>query len=123
MYFAPKVFLFSCLQQRVERELHGKQQQQQSQQLPQSQQHTHNHLLLSQYPIPQDLCPSSIPNTPLQNVMNLDIVSQQQQQQQGKHINMLSCTGCFKFECMHTVSVIKSVKQEQCSAFIFLLKY
>lgn len=62
----------------MERELHGKQQQQQqSQSQQQQQQHTH-HLLLSQYPVSQDLCPTS----PLQNVMNLDIVTQQQQQQQ-----------------------------------------
>lgn len=65
--------------------MHGKQQQQQQQQSQQpqpQQQHIHNHLLLSQYPISQDLCPSSVSNAPLQNVMNLDIVTQQQQQQQ-----------------------------------------
>ncbi|KAF5300066.1 hypothetical protein FQA39_LY11258 [Lamprigera yunnana] len=50
----------------VERDLHGKQQ-------------ARNHLLLSQFAIPQEQCPNSVATTPLPHMLNLDIAVQQQQ--------------------------------------------
>ncbi|KAF5307348.1 hypothetical protein FQR65_LT07065 [Abscondita terminalis] len=50
----------------VERDLHGKQQ-------------ARNHLLLSQFAIPQEQCANNVPTTPLPHMLNLDIAVQQQQ--------------------------------------------
>lgn len=50
----------------MERDLHGKQQ-------------ARNHLLLSQFAIPQDQCPTNAASTPLPHMLNLDIAVQQQQ--------------------------------------------
>ncbi|KAK4881046.1 hypothetical protein RN001_004365 [Aquatica leii] len=49
----------------VERDLHGKQQ-------------ARNHLLLSQFAIPQEQCANNVPTTPLPHMLNLDIAVQQQ---------------------------------------------
>lgn len=61
--------------QRVERELHGKQQQQQQQQ------QVHNPVF--QYPIPQDQCPSSTASSSLSPMLNIDIALQQAKQGLG----------------------------------------
>lgn len=57
--------LASSLSHSSDREFHGKQQ-------------SHNHLLLSQYGVPQEQC-SSTTNSALPHTLNIDIAMQQQQ--------------------------------------------
>lgn len=67
--------------QRVDREYQGKQNVQQQQQQQQNQQQIGNHLLLSQYAIPQEQCSAGVSTTGTlpQHTLNIDIAMQRQQ--------------------------------------------
>ncbi|XP_031335923.1 ankyrin repeat domain-containing protein 17-like isoform X2 [Photinus pyralis] len=62
----------------VERDLHGKQQ-------------ARNHLLLSQFAIPQDQCTNNVTSTQLPHMLNLDVAVQQQQQELGSGMSGATC--------------------------------